>query len=56
MEFLIGLLPAFFWGFTPVVVNKLGGNLSTNSLALHSDAESLRSEYLFLQNLNLQHR
>ena len=25
MEFLIGLLPAFFWGFTPVVVNKLGG-------------------------------
>ena len=25
MEFLIGLLPALFWGFTPVVVNKLGG-------------------------------
>lgn len=25
MGFLVGLLPAFFWGFTPVLVNKLGG-------------------------------
>ena len=25
VNFLIGLLPAFFWGFTPVLVNKLGG-------------------------------
>lgn len=25
MNFLIGLLPAFFWGLTPVLVNKLGG-------------------------------
>jgi len=25
MNFFIGLLPAFFWGFTPVLVNKLGG-------------------------------
>ena len=25
MGFLIGLLPALFWGFTPVLVSKLGG-------------------------------
>lgn len=25
MGFLVGLLPAFFWGFTPVLVNKIGG-------------------------------
>lgn len=25
MEFFVGLLPAFFWGFTPVLVSKLGG-------------------------------
>ncbi len=32
MEFLLGLLPAFFWGFTPVFVNKIGGKPSQQHL------------------------
>ena len=33
MEFFVGLLPAFFWGFTPVLVSKLGGKPINQQLA-----------------------